>query len=152
MNLYGPRDNFSPKSSHVIPALIQKFYEAKISGAEEVVIWGDGTPTREFVYAPDAAEGIVLAAERYNSPEPVNIGSGNEISIKVLADLIAKLVGFEGKLVFDTSKPNGQPRRGLDTSRAEKEFGFKAQTDFETGLKETIRYYIENRDAILAKG
>ena len=152
VNLYGPRDNFSPKSSHVIPALIQKFYEAKISGDKEVVIWGDGTPTREFVYAPDAAEGIVMAAERYNKPDPVNIGSGNEISIRDLASLIARLVGFEGKMVFDTDKPNGQPRRGLDTSKAEKEFGFKAQTDFETGLKETIRYYIDNRDAILAKG
>lgn len=152
VNLYGPRDNFSPKSSHVIPALILKFYEAKVAGSPEVVIWGDGSPTREFIYADDAAEGILLAAEVYNGAEPVNIGSGMEISIRDLAALIAREIGYEGKLVYDTSKPNGQPRRALDVSRAEKEFGFRAATDFETGLKNTIRYYIDNRDQILAKG
>ncbi len=151
VNLYGPRDNFSTKSSHVIPALIRKFYEAKVSGAETVEIWGDGTPTREFLYAGDAGEGIVLAAEKYNSPDPVNLGSGMEISIKDLAALISKLVGYEGKVVFDPSKPNGQPRRLLDVSRAEERFGFKAKMNFEEGLKNTINYYIENRDAILAK-
>lgn len=152
VNLYGPRDNFSPKSSHVIPALIQKFYEAKLNGIPEVVIWGDGSPTREFIYAEDAAEGIVLATEFYNQSEPVNIGSGMEISIGDLATLIGREIGYEGKLVYDTSKPNGQPRRALDVTRAEKEFGFRAATDFNTGLKNTIAYYVENRDAILAKG
>lgn len=152
VNLYGPRDNFSPRSSHVIPALIHKCCEAKINGADEVVIWGDGSPTREFIYAADAAEGIVMAAEKFNGAEPVNIGSGNEISIRNLAGLIARLTGFEGRLVFDPSKPNGQPRRGLDVSRAEKEFGFHAQMGFEEGLKNTIQYYLDNRDMILAKG
>lgn len=152
VNLYGPRDNFSPKSSHVIPALIQKFYEAKLSSAPEVVIWGDGSPTREFIYAGDAAEGIVLAAEKYNGAEPVNIGSGMEISIRDLASLIAREIGYEGRLVYDTSKPNGQPRRALDVSRAEAEFGFRAKTDFAAGLRNTIQYYIENRERILAKG
>lgn len=152
VNLYGPRDNFSPKSSHVIPALILKFYEAKAAGKPEVVIWGDGSPTREFIYADDAAEGILLATEFYNGADPVNIGSGMEISIRDLAALIAREIGYEGNLVYDTTKPNGQPRRALDVARAEKEFGFRASTDFETGLKNTIRYYIENRDRILAKG
>lgn len=152
VNLYGPRDNFSPKSSHVIPALIQKFYEAKLASAPEVVIWGDGSPTREFIYAGDAAEGIVLATEAYNGAEPVNIGSGMEISIRDLATLIAREVGYEGKLVYDRSKPNGQPRRALDVSRAEAEFGFRAKTDFTTGLRNTIQYYVENRELILAKG
>ncbi len=152
VNLYGPRDNFSPKSSHVIPALILKFYEAKAAGKPEVVIWGDGSPTREFIYADDAAEGILLATEFYNGADPVNIGSGMEISIRDLAALIAREIGYEGNLVYDTTKPNGQPRRALDVTRAEKEFGFRASTDFETGLKNTIRYYIENRDRILAKG
>ena len=128
VNLYGPGDNFRPESSHVIPALIKKCIEAKAAGEKEVVIWGDGSPTREFIYVEDAAEGIAAATEKYNGSEPVNIGSGNEISIKDLAELIARLTGFEGKLVFDTSKPNGQPRRGLDVSRAENLFGFKAKT------------------------
>ncbi len=134
VNLYGPRDNFRPESSHVIPALIKKCVEAKETGAKEVVIWGDGSPTREFIYVEDAAEGIAAATEKYNGSDPVNIGSGNEISIKDLANLIARLTGFEGKLVFDTSKPNGQPRRGLDVSRAEKLFGFRAKMSFEEGL------------------
>ena len=149
VNLYGPRDNFNPKSSHVIPALIHKCYEAKLNHISEVVIWGDGSPTREFIYAGDAAEGIVMAAEKYDGPEPVNIGSGMEISIKDLAELIARLIGYEGKLVYDTSKPNGQPRRALDVSRAREYFGFTAKMSFEEGLKQTIDYYISNRDAIL---
>ncbi len=145
VNLYGPGDNFDPASSHVIPALIRKCIEAQESGQGEVVVWGDGSPTREFLYVEDAAEGILLATEHYNSPEPVNLGSGFEIPIKDLAELIAKLVGFEGKLVWDASKPNGQPRRALDTSRAEQCFGFKAQVDFEEGLRRTIEWYRQNR-------
>jgi len=141
VNLYGPRDNFHPSSSHVIPALIKKCIEARNKGEAEVVIWGDGSPTREFIYVDDAAEGIALAADSYNKSEPVNIGSGYEISIKDLALLISKLTGFQGKLVFDNSKPNGQPRRGLDVSRAQEEFGFKAAVSFEDGLKRTIEWY-----------
>ncbi len=152
VNLYGPRDNFSPKSSHVIPALIMKFYEAKYKGEKKVEVWGDGTPTREFVYAADAAEGIVLATEHYNESEPINIGSGMEISIRDLATLIADLVGYEGEIVFDTSKPNGQPRRALDVSRANALFGYKAKMNFHEGLKRTIVYYADNRDSILARG
>jgi len=129
--------------------LIHKCYEAKLNHISEVVIWGDGSPTREFIYAGDAAEGIVMAAEKYDGPEPVNIGSGMEISIKDLAELIARLIGYEGKLVYDTSKPNGQPRRALDVSRAREYFGFTAKMSFEDGLKQTIDYYISNRDAIL---
>lgn len=145
VNLYGPRDNFHLDSSHVIPALIRKCIEAQEAGQDEMVVWGDGSPTREFIYAEDAAEGILLATERYNAPDPVNIGSGREISIKDLALLIARLTGFEGRLVFDTSKPNGQPRRGLDTRRAEERFGFKAQVDFEEGLRRTIEWYRSTR-------
>lgn len=145
VNLYGPRDNFRPESSHVIPALIKKCVEAKENRSEEVVIWGDGSPTREFIYVDDAAEGIARATELYNGSEPVNIGSGYEISIKDLAHLIARLTGFEGKLVFDTTKPNGQPRRGLDVSRAEKLFGFRARMGFEEGLRRTIDWYLRNK-------
>ena len=145
VNLYGPRDNFRPESSHVIPALIKKCVEAVESGAGEVVIWGDGSPTREFIYVEDAAEGILLATEKYNGSDPVNIGSGYEISIKALAEMIAGLTGFKGRLVWDTSKPNGQPRRGLDVSRAEQYFGFKARTQFEAGLRQTIDWYRENK-------
>ncbi|MEM5773890.1 MAG: GDP-L-fucose synthase [Anaerolineaceae bacterium] len=141
VNLYGPRDNFNPASSHVIPALIKKFLEAIDEGSSEVVVWGDGSPTREFIYAEDAAEGILLATERYNGSEPVNIGSGFEISIKDLAELIARQTGFGGKLVWDTSKPNGQPRRRLDTERAADYFGFRARVNFEEGLKQTIDWY-----------
>lgn len=141
VNLYGPRDNFDLHSSHVIPALIRKCLEAKESGAQEMVCWGDGSPTREFLYAPDAAKGLVLAAERYDSPEPVNLGSGREISIKELSETIARLCGFNGKIVWDTSKPNGQPRRKLDVSRARDHFGFEAGTTFEDGLRETIDWY-----------
>ena len=145
VNLYGPRDNFNLETSHVIPALIRKCLEAKERGDPQVVLWGDGSPTREFLYVEDAAEGIVLAAERYNGSEPVNLGSGQEISIKDLAELIARLTGFEGELVWDTSKPNGQPRRALDVSRAEQFFGFRARVPFEEGLRRTIEWYQENQ-------
>lgn len=145
VNLYGPGDNFNPKSSHVIPALIRKCIEARDEGLEEVVVWGDGSPTREFLYVEDAAEGILRATELYNKSEPVNLGSGYEISIKDLAELIARLTRFEGKLVWDTTKPNGQPRRALDTSRALNEFGFKAAVNFEEGLRSTVGWYEENR-------
>jgi len=145
VNLYGPRDNFDLESSHVIPALIRKCIEAQESGQETVEVWGDGSPTREFLYVEDAAEGILLATERYNGPDPVNLGSGFEISIRDLAELIRRLTGFEGKLVWDTSKPNGQPRRVLDISRAERYFGFRAKTDFEEGLRRTIEWYRQNR-------
>ncbi len=144
LNLYGPRDNFNPKSSHVIPALIKKFAEAVEEGKDEVVCWGTGKPTRGFLYVEDAAEGILLAVEKYNKSEPVNLGSDLEISIKDLAELIAKLCGFRGKIKWNTSKPDGQPRRKLDTSRAEWEFGFKAKMDFGEGLKRTIEWYKRN--------
>ena len=145
VNLYGPGDNFNPASSHVIPALIRKCLEAKEQGATEIVAWGDGSPTREFIYVEDAAEGITLATERYNSSEPVNIGSGFEISIKDLTETIARLTGFTGTIRWDTSKPNGQPRRKLDTTRAREAFGFEAKTDFEEGLKRTIDWYANER-------
>jgi GDP-L-fucose synthase len=148
VNLYGPGDNFNPASSHVIPALIRKCVEAKDAGAEEVVVWGDGSPTREFLFVDDAAEGILLASEKYNESEPVNLGAGYEISIKDLVELIAKKVGFKGKLVWDTSKPNGQPRRQLDTSRAFERFGFKAQMPFEEGLEKTIAWFVENKEQL----
>jgi len=144
VNLYGPRDNFDLNTSHVIPAIIRKVLEAKAAGNEDVTLWGDGSPTREFLYVEDAAEGILLAAERYNGDEPVNLGSGHEISIKDLAETIGRLAGFEGSFVWDTSKPNGQPRRALDTTRAERYFGFKAQTNFEEGLRRTIDWYIQH--------
>jgi GDP-L-fucose synthase len=140
-NLYGPNDNFDPKSSHVIPALIKKCFDAIDRGDQEIVIWGDGSPTREFLYVEDAAEGIRLAAEKYNSSEPVNLGSSFEISIKDLAHLIVKETGYNGKIVWDTAMPNGQPRRKLDTTRAEKEFGFKSKTDFPEGLRRTVEWY-----------
>lgn len=145
VNLYGPRDNFDPGSSHVIPAMIRKILEAQEAGSREVVLWGDGTPTREFLYVEDAAEGILLAAEHYNGAEPVNLGSGNEISIRDLAGLIGQLCGFKGSFRWDTSKPNGQPRRALDVSRAERYFGFRAQTGFEEGLRRTIDWYRQTR-------
>ena len=151
VNLYGPRDNFRPASSHVIPALVRRYIEAKEAGKNEVVNWGDGSPTREFLYAEDAAEGILLAAERYNGSEPVNLGSGNEISIKDLSEKISKLSGYEGSLVWDTSKPNGQPRRMLDTPRAFDYFGFRAGMTFDEGLRRTIDWYRENRTRIEGK-
>lgn len=141
VNLYGPCDNFDPASSHVIPALIRKCVEAKARGDREVVVWGDGSPTREFLYVEDAAEGIVLAAERYDGSEPVNLGSAFEISIRELAETIARLTGFDGTIAWDTTRPNGQPRRKLDTSRAEKEFGFRSRASFEDGLKKTVDWY-----------
>jgi len=146
VNLYGPRDNFNLETSHVIPALVRKCIEAQEHGEKEVVLWGDGSPTREFLYAGDAANGILTATEFYNGNEPVNIGSGQEISIKDLAELIARLTGFEGKLVWDTTKPNGQPRRGLDTSRAFEYFGWRANVPFEDGLRQTIAWYRQNRN------
>jgi len=143
VNLYGPGDNFDPASSHVIPALIKKCVDAKQAGEDHIVVWGDGSPTREFLYVEDAAEGVLLAAERYNKSEPGNLGSAFEISVKDLAETIARLTGFRGKLVWDTTKPNGQPRRKLDTSRAEKKFAFKAAVGFATGLGKTIESYIK---------
>jgi GDP-L-fucose synthase len=141
VNLYGPGDNFDVRSSHVIPALIRKCLEAKHRGECRLVCWGDGSPTREFVYVEDAARAFALAAERYDAPEPVNIGSGNEIAIRDLANLIARLCEFEGEIVWDPSKPNGQPRRRLDASRADALFGFRAQTALEAGLSKTIEWY-----------
>ena len=141
VNLYGPRDNFDPSSSHVIPALVRKCVEAVESDAPEIEVWGTGSATREFLYVEDAAEAIVLAAERYDGPEPVNLGTGTEISIKELVSLIARQTGFTGRLVWDGSKPDGQPRRMLDTDRAAKYFGFMAKTSFEDGLRNTIDWY-----------
>lgn len=151
VNLYGPRDNFDDRSSHVIPALIKKCVEAKEAGRDSIEVWGTGKATREFFYVEDAAEAIALAAERYDGTEPVNLGAGFEISIKDLVELIAKLTGFEGKIVWDSSKPDGQPRRCLDTSRAKEYFGFEAHTNFEEGLKKTIDWYKENREALAKK-
>lgn len=148
VNLYGPGDNFDLASSHVIPALIRKCVEAKEQGADEIVAWGDGSPTREFLYVEDAAEGIALATQSYNRSDPVNIGSSFEISIKELTELIARLTGFEGQVRWDTSKPNGQPRRKLDTTRAKEYFGFSAKTNFEDGLRKTIDWYLANRSKI----
>jgi len=141
VNLYGPGDNFDPESSHVIPALIRRMMEAQRAGAPEVVLWGDGSPTREFLYVDDAAEGIVLAAERYDGSDPVNLGSGTEIAIRDLAIEIAAAVGFQGRVLWDATKPNGQPRRSLDTSRAAERFGFRAETRFSDGLRATVDWY-----------
>jgi len=141
VNLYGQRDNFDLQTSHVIPALVRKCIEAQERGDKEVVLWGDGSPTREFLYARDAADGILTATEFYNGIDPVNIGSGQEISIKDLAEMVAHLTGFNGKIVWDTTKPNGQPRRALDTSRAVDYFGWQARTPFEEGLRQTIAWY-----------
>ncbi len=151
VNLYGPGDNFNPQSYHVIPAIIKKCFDAQKRGlipkgtVPEIVVWGTGKPTREFLYVEDAAEGILLATEKYNKPDPVNLGAGFEISIKELVELIARLTGFQGKIVWDSSKPDGQPRRMLDTSKAFREFGFKAKTKFEEGLKRTIEWYKNNK-------
>jgi GDP-L-fucose synthase len=144
VNLYGPGDNFNPKSSHVIPALIKKCVDAIKAGDNYIECWGTGTVSREFIYAADAAEGILLATELYNSSEPVNIGAGFEITIKKLAEKIVKLTGFKGEIRWDSSQPDGQPRRCLDTSKAKKLFGFEAKTDFDTGLKQTIEWYKKN--------
>jgi len=144
VNLYGPRDNFDLETSHVIPALIRKMLESR----EEIVLWGDGTPTREFLYVEDAAEALALAGERYDGPEPVNVGSGDEISIRALASLVADATGFEGEIRWDTSKPNGQPRRRLDTTRAEELFGFRAHTGLHAGLERTVAWYREHAGAV----
>lgn len=141
VNLYGPGDSFDLESSHVIPALIRKCLEAEQRGDESIIAWGDGSPTREFLYVADAAEGIVLASERYDDSEPVNMGSGNEISIKELLTTIARYTGFTGRILWDTNKPNGQPRRGLNTDRAFERFGFRATTGFDEGLRQTIDWY-----------
>jgi len=146
VNLYGPYDHFDPSVSHVIPALIKKCVEAREKKAPYIEAWGDGSPTREFLFARDGAEGIVLAAERYNESLPVNIGSSFEISIKALTETIARLTGYQGEIRWDTSKPNGQPRRKLDVNRAEQKFGFRSTTSFEDGLKETIGWYLANRE------
>jgi len=148
VNLYGPRDNFDLRSSHVIPAMIRKFVEANERGERRVTLWGDGSPTREFLYVEDAAEGIVLAAERYEKEDPVNLGRGEEISIRALAETIARKTGFRGEIVWDSSKPNGQPRRMLDVSRAEREFGFRARTSFEEGLARRIDWYTRHREGV----
>lgn len=145
VNLYGPRDNFDSATSHVIPALIRKCITAKENGESQIVCWGDGTPTREFLYVEDAAEAILLAAERYDRSDPVNIGSGMEISIRDLVEQICRLTEFEGEVVWDTAQPNGQPRRCLDVTKAKKEFGFQAAVEFEDGLRKTIEWYIANR-------
>ena len=148
VNLYGPKDNFDLQSSHVIPAMIRKFHSAKLNDEKSVTLWGDGSPTREFLYVDDCAEGIILATEKYEKSDPVNLGSGKEISIKDLAELIRSKIGFDGQIIWDASKPNGQPRRMLDVSKAEEYFGFKAKTSFDQGLDRTIKWYLENQKNI----
>jgi GDP-L-fucose synthase len=147
VNLYGPRDNFDLQTSHVIPALVRKMVEAQEHGVAEIVLWGDGSPTREFLYVDDCAEGIWLAAQQYDGAEPVNLGTGEEISIRELAELVAELTGYEGKIVWDTTKPNGQPRRKLDVSRADELFGFRAHTTLRDGLEPTIAWFRGHRPA-----
>jgi GDP-L-fucose synthase len=146
VNLYGPRDNFDLRTGHVIPAMIRKFIEAKERGEATVTLWGTGSASREFLYVEDAAEGIVLATERYDGADPVNLGAGFEITIRDLAEKIARLTGFEDEIVWDTSQPDGQPRRSLDTSRARERFGFVAETSFDVGLRHTIDWYLEHRE------
>jgi GDP-L-fucose synthase len=145
VNLYGPRDNFDPESSHVIPAMIRKFVEAKARGERTVGLWGNGTPTREFLYVEDAARGVVEAALHYNDPEPVNLGAGFEISMRDLANKIATLVGFEGEIAWDPTRPNGQPRRMLDVSRARERFGFTSRVSFDDGLAKAIAWFNAHR-------
>ncbi|MFP4133938.1 MAG: GDP-L-fucose synthase family protein [Halothece sp.] len=144
VNLYGPEDNFNPESSHVIPALIRKVHEAQQKGEKSLPVWGDGSPTREFLYSTDAARGIVMATESYDDPDPVNLGTNEEISIKYLVELICELMNFDGEIIWETDKPNGQPRRCLDTQRAKERFGFTAKTEFKQGLKNTIDWYRAN--------
>ena len=146
VNLYGPRDNFDLNSSHVIPALIRKCFEARQASSPRIVVWGTGAPTREFLYVEDAAEAIILAAERYDGPDPINLGSGNEISIRELVSLITELVGYCGAVEWDPSMPDGQPRRCLDTSRAEREFGWRAQVPFRAGLERTIAWFLKSQE------
>ena len=146
-NLYGPRDNFDLESSHVIPALIRKCVEARESGKSEISVWGSGNPTREFLYVEDAAEGILLAAQSYDGREPVNLGCGRETSIRDLVEMIARCTGFEGRIIWDSTRPDGQPRRRLNTRRAKEYFGFQASTTFEEGLRRTVDWYLENRES-----
>ncbi|MFB2939095.1 GDP-L-fucose synthase family protein [Aerosakkonemataceae cyanobacterium BLCC-F154] len=146
VNLYGPEDNFDPVSSHVIPALIRKVYEAQQRGDKQLPVWGDGSPSREFLYSEDAAQGIVMGTQFYNESEPVNLGTGYEITIRDLVELICELMGFEGEIVWQTDKPNGQPRRCLDVERAKQSFGFVAQTDFREGLEKTIYWYRQHAE------
>ena len=148
VNLYGPGDNFDLKTSHVIPALIRKCIEANETGTPRIVCWGDGSPTREFLYVEDAAEGLILAAERYDDPEPVNLGTGREIAIKKLVELIVEETGFAGEIVWDTSQPNGQPRRCLDVSRARDAFGFDAWTPLQEGVRRTVEWYRKHRSEV----
>ncbi len=149
VNLYGPRDNFDLEDSHVIPAMVRKFTEARLRGETSVTLWGDGTPTREFLYVEDCAEGLSMAAERYDSSDPVNLGAGFEISMRALAEKIAAVVGYEGSVVWDASRPNGQPRRMLDVSRARERFGFEARTGFDDGIARTVAWYRAHRDEVL---
>jgi GDP-L-fucose synthase len=144
VNLYGPEDNFDPRSSHVIPALIKKVHEAQVAGQKRIPVWGDGSPTREFLYSEDAARGIVMGTTSYNHEDPVNLGTNREISIKDLIELICQLMDYEGEIVWETDQPNGQPRRCLDTQRAKERFGFEAQVSFEQGMKNTIEWYRAN--------
>lgn len=146
VNLYGPEDNFNPESSHVIPALIHKVHQAQKKGEKTLPVWGDGSPTREFLYSTDAARGIVMATQHYDEPDPVNLGTNEEVAIKDLVELICELMDFQGEIVWETDKPNGQPRRCLDTQRAKERFGFTAATAFKQGLKNTIDWYRENAD------
>ncbi len=150
-NLYGPRDNFDLETSHVIPALIRKFTTARDEGRDEVVLWGDGSPSREFLYVEDAARGILDATEKYDGPEPVNLGTGREVRIRDLANMIAEMVGYKGRIVWDTTKPNGQPRRSLDTSKAKAYFGWEATMPLEEGLKRTIAWWEKHKHEILAR-
>jgi len=152
VNLYGPRDSFDPAKSHVIPALIKKCVDAVENGSRTIEVWGTGSASREFLYVTDCARAIVLAARHYDKPEPVNIGAGREITIRELVTLTADLTGFRGQTIWDSSKPDGQPRRCLDVTRAEREFGFRAATDFVTGLRATIEWYLVNRERRLAAG
>ena len=145
VNLYGPGDNFDPESSHVIPAMIRRFAEAKEKGLPEVVLWGDGSPTREFLHVTDAAEAVVLAAERYDAPEPVNVGTGSEIAIRDLAQRVARATGYSGRIAWDPTRPNGQMRRRLDTTRAREAFGFTARIGFDEGLAETVAWWQAER-------
>lgn len=148
-NLYGPKDNFDPTSSHVIPALILKVHNAKKNNSNQILVWGDGSPTRDFLYVEDAAQGIILAAEKYDDPRPINLGSGREISIKELVNTITKLMDYKGSISWDTSKPNGQPRRCVSNKRAEKELGFKPMVDLDEGLKRTIDWFVEKENKLL---
>ncbi len=148
VNLYGPEDNFDPRSSHVIPALIRKVYEAQQQGDQKLPVWGDGSPSREFLYSTDAARGIVMATRSYNQPDPVNLGTNHEVKIRELVELICELMQFEGEIVWETDQPNGQPRRCLDTQRAKEQFGFEAQIEFKQGLKNTIEWYRQHAEPV----